>query len=52
LYVLFSLVIVLSVIRFITSDCSFGIFYLIGFSSYSDNKWRVEKCLVYKAMPF
>ena len=36
LYIIFSLVIVLSVIRFIASDCPFGIFYLVGFSSY---KW-------------
>jgi hypothetical protein len=36
LYVIFSLVIVLSVIRFIASDCPFSIFYLVGFSSY---KW-------------
>ena len=36
LYVLFPLVIVLSVIRFIAFDYPFGIFYLVGFSSY---KW-------------
>jgi hypothetical protein len=36
LYVLFLLVIVLSVIRFIAFDYPFDIFYLVGFSSY---KW-------------
>ena len=36
LYVLFSLFNALSVIRFIASDCPFGIFYLVGFSWY---KW-------------
>ena len=36
LYVLFSLVIVFSLSRFIDSDCPFGIFYLVGFSAY---KW-------------
>ena len=33
LHVIFALVIVLSVIRFIASDCPFGIFYLVSFSS-------------------
>jgi hypothetical protein len=35
LYLLYSLAIGLSVIRFIASDCPFGIFYLVGFSSYT-----------------
>ena len=35
LYVLFYLVIVLSVVRFIASDYPFGIFYLVGFSSHT-----------------
>ena len=34
-YVLFPLIIVLSVIIFIASDCPFGIFYLVGFCSYT-----------------